>query len=105
MKKRLLSIVLALALILSAMPVTVFAAESDTVTFTAIDGTAGNSGESYNNIFDGKNSGNNSTKWCVQKHTSNTFVVIKASSTAILESYTFITGNDTASHSGRNPKA
>ncbi len=108
MKKKVISIVLILCVLLSAMPVTVFAAESDTVTFTAIDGTAGNLGESYNNIFDGRNSPGvgNYTKWCVQDVTLGApYVVIKASSAVILESYTFITGNDTASYSGRNPKA
>ncbi len=109
MKKRIVSIFLILCILLCSMPTYVFSATAEsgaTVTYTAIDGTAGNSGESYSNIFDGKNSYTRFTKWCVQDITAgNPYVVIKASSAVMLNNYTFITGNDTASHPERNPKA
>ena len=109
MKKRILSIFLVLCILLCSVPTYVFSAGAESgsaVTYTAIDGTGGNYGENYTNIFDGKNSGTDFTKWCVQNATvGNPYVVIKASSTVMLKNYTFVTGNDTASHPGRNPKA
>lgn len=107
MKKRFLTVTLVLVVILSAVLIhTVFAASSSTeVALTAVEGTAGNSNENYTNLFDGKNSSSSFSKWCVNKHTSTTYVLFKAQNLVKLNSYTFITGNDTAKYPGRNPKA
>lgn len=102
--KKILSIVLTLCMVMSLIPAVIFAA--DVATFTAIDGTGGTGKEGYTKLFDVNNSGTNATKWCVQNFSANdTYVVIEASEVVTLTNYTFITGNDTGTYPGRNPKA
>lgn len=76
-------------------------ATAENVTFTAIAGNQSNANEGYGNLFDGKKTAGNHSKWCTG--TLPAYVVAKASSPVVVTGYTFTTGNDTASQSGRNP--
>lgn len=86
--------------------ITVYAKWIEPVTFEVIGGTEGyitdKINEGYENLFDGKNSGDTFTKWCV--HENNGYLIIKAKRPVKLSSYTFITGNDNAQYKGRSPK-
>lgn len=74
------------------------------VTFSALAGTAGvNSSENYDKLVDGKKTESDSTKWGVSNF-SNAYIVIEASNRIVLNGYTFTTGNDNATATGRNPK-
>ena len=76
-------------------------ATAENVTFTALDGNQSNANEGYGNLFDGKKTAGNHSKWCTNLFPA--YVVAKASSPVVVTGYTFTTGNDTASYSGRNP--
>lgn len=73
---------------------------------TAIDGTVGNTAtENYENLFDGKKTDANFSKWCVQSNAETpAYVVFRTSEPIVLNGYALVTGNDNASHTGRNPK-
>lgn len=74
------------------------------IVLTAIAGTSGNSGESYDKVADGKKTpGNNFSKWCVGGF-NGAYVILKASAYTVVTQYTLTTGNDNAAHNGRNPK-
>lgn len=108
--KRKLAIALVILFSLIAIGITALLPTShdtlaESVTFTAIDGTTGNSGESYDKLFDGKKKDGNYTKWCVNKGDDDIFVVIDASQEINLSFYVFTTANDNADHPGRNPKS
>ncbi len=79
----------------------------DNVTLTALSGTTGNNNESYDKLVDGKKIAGNASKWCVSGFTGSSpgaHIIIKASAYTIVTKYTFVTGNDTAKYSTRNPK-
>ncbi|MGN0462773.1 MAG: InlB B-repeat-containing protein, partial [Ruminococcus sp.] len=59
----------------------------DAVTITAITGTAGNSGESYDKLFDGKKIAGYFSKWCVSSFTKAE-VIFKTSAYTIPLGYT-----------------
>lgn len=101
-KKRILSIIISLCIILGAVPFTAYAA--NTVSFSAIDGTGGTGSEGYDKLFDGKKTSNNFSKWCIQLPADGAYVVFKASERVSVTGYTFTTGNDNATVNGRNPK-
>lgn len=69
-----------------------------------IDGTSGYSDEEgYKSLFDGNYEESGGTKWCC-KFSGSVYVIIKASEPVLISGYTFVTGNDNARESGRNPK-
>ena len=75
------------------------------VTFTAIKGSStffGN--ESYDNLFDGKKTESDFSKWCC-RFSNPTYVIFEASKPGTPVGYTITTGNDNASDNGRNPKS
>ncbi|MBS7315429.1 MAG: InlB B-repeat-containing protein [Clostridiaceae bacterium] len=97
MKKRILSLLLAICLVAGLLP-TVALAEG--IGFTAIDGTAGaNENETYTKLVDG----DIKTKWCVTKFT-DAYIIFEASTSMQVTGYSITTGNDNVSISGRNPK-
>ena len=69
---------------------------------TPLDGTNGHSGEGYTNLFDGKYTQSDFSKWCLQG--GSAFLVFKVETTKYLAGYSFVTGNDNQSNGGRNPK-
>lgn len=73
------------------------------VTLTALSGTAGASGESYDKLVDGKKIAGNFSKWCVTSF-KGAEVILKASAYTIPVGYTLTTGNDNKDWPGRNPK-
>lgn len=69
-----------------------------------IDGTSGYSDEEgYKSLFDGNYEESGGTKWCC-KFSGSVYVIIKASEPVLISGYTFVTGNDNARETGRNPK-
>lgn len=100
--KRILAAVLVWAMIFTFFPEFKFgfAETADSVTFEALDGTAGtNVSEDYDKLIDGEIS----TKWGV-KDFSGAYIIIKASERINVTEYSFVTGNDNEGHNGRNPK-
>lgn len=97
---------LMVALLFSCMTNSVVFASTG-VTFTAVDGTAGNTGENYTNLVDN----NTNTKWCVNNgdeassRFDGAYVVIAASQKIVVNGYTFTTANDNSKCKGRNPKS
>ena len=77
------------------------------VTFEALDGNPeGYDGEKYDNLFDGKKTENDFSKWCCSLPTSDpAYVIFKASKTGVPVGYTITTGNDNNPENGRNPKS
>lgn len=69
---------------------------------TPLDGTSGHSGEGYDNLFDGKYTSSNFSKWCLQGSTA--FLIFKVETSKYLSGYSFVTGNDNQANGGRNPK-
>ena len=73
------------------------------VTFTALAGSPeGYTNETYANLFDGKKTEGNSTKWCCDFY-SSAYVIFAASKAGIPVGYTITTGNDNSNWNGRNP--
>lgn len=69
------------------------------VALTALDGSAGNAGEGYAMLVDGKTG----TKWCYNPFDpANTYVIFKANEAIVPANYYLITGNDTGTNAGRN---
>lgn len=113
--KKALALLVSLAMLLGMMPDLTLtavkaaaeenAAEStQTITFEGIDGTSGcGYGEGYESLFDGKYTESDGTKWCCD-FSDSAYVIIKASVPVWIGGYTFVTGNDNARESGRNPK-
>ena len=99
MKKRILSIVLAICLVLAFVPQMVFAAGAGNP-YIYKEGTAG-AGESEGPgmLIDG--AGN--TKWCVTNF-SSAYIIFETSSAVNVSGYSITTGNDNAENKGRNPK-
>ncbi|MGN0115485.1 MAG: InlB B-repeat-containing protein, partial [Acutalibacteraceae bacterium] len=100
MKKRILSIMLALCMVLSFVHTTAFAAEeTNDFTLSAVAGyPVGFNNERYANLFDG----NTGTKWCCN-FSGSVNVIFKASEPVKLSQYSIATANDTADSPGRNP--
>ena len=73
------------------------------VTFKALAGSPeGYTNETYANLFDGKKTEGNSTKWCCDFY-SSAYVIFAASKAGIPVGYTITTGNDNSNWNGRNP--
>ena len=105
-KTKQLRLFAALLLLVAAMvmPSTAWAQES-TVTFTAKEGTAGFSNESFDKLFDGKYTSPDGTKWCLTFPTDGAYIIFSASEAIQVTGYSIVTGNDNASEEGRNPKS
>lgn len=98
MKKRILSILLAICLTFTLLPTYVFAAEN---TYNYLDGTAGaNDKEGPAKLIDG----DTGTKWCVTSFKSAK-IIFETTSAINVSGYSITTGNDNASNPGRNPKS
>ena len=79
----------------------------NTVTFTALAGNPqGFTNETYAQLFDGKKTEDNFSKWCC-KFSGSANVIFEASKAGIPVGYTITTGNDNANSGcgGRNPKS
>lgn len=101
MKKRILRVLLVLCMVLILLPTAVAAAEGDSPTFTPLEGTSGNSGESYKELLDGKKTDGNFSKWCLDMPSGGAYVIMDASDVVKVTGYTLYTGNDTEGQ--RNP--
>ena len=74
----------------------------NTVTFTALAGNPqGFTNETYAQLFDGKKTEDNFSKWCCKFSGAN--VIFEASKTGVPVGYTITTGNDNFTSKGRNP--
>ena len=75
----------------------------NTVTFTALAGNPqGFTNETYAQLFDGKKTEDNFSKWCC-KFSSSAKVIFAASIAGVPVGYTITTGNDNFTSKGRNP--
>ena len=75
----------------------------NTVTFTALAGNPqGFTNETYAQLFDGKKTENNFSKWCC-KFSGSANVIFAASKAGVPVGYTITTGNDNFTSKGRNP--
>ncbi|MGN0539636.1 MAG: dockerin type I repeat-containing protein [Candidatus Fimenecus sp.] len=104
MKKRILSILLAVCLVITMFPITALSLEEDgsgtTVQYTVLEGSGGFSGEGHENLFDG----DVTTKWCVSM-SAKLYVVFKTDSPVFVSGYDITTANDNDENYGRNPKS
>ena len=75
----------------------------NTVTFTALAGNPqGFTDETYAELFDGKKTEDNFSKWCC-KFSVSANVIFAASKAGVPVGYTITTGNDNFTSKGRNP--
>jgi surface protein len=75
----------------------------NTVTFTALAGNPqGFTNETYAQLFDGKKTKDNFSKWCC-KFSVSANVIFAASKVGVPVGYTITTGNDNFTSKGRNP--
>ena len=75
----------------------------NTVTFTALAGNPqGFTDETYAQLFDGKKTKDNFSKWCC-KFSASANVIFAASKAGVPVGYTITTGNDNFTSKGRNP--
>ena len=75
----------------------------NTVTFTALAGNPqGFTKETYAQLFDGKKTEDNFSKWCC-KFSGSANVIFAASKAGVPVGYTITTGNDNFTSKGRNP--
>ena len=75
----------------------------NTVTFTALAGNPqGFTNETYAELFDGKKTEDNFSKWCC-KFSGSANVIFAASKAGVPVGYTITTGNDNFTSKGRNP--
>ena len=82
-------------------------AETDydtSVTLTALKGNPEgmSEAENFKNLFDGKKTEGNSSKWCCSFYGS-AYVIFEASKAGVPVGYTITTGENNASFNGRNP--
>ena len=76
----------------------------NTVTFTALAGNPqGFTDETYAQLFDGKKTEDNFSKWCCKFSSSGANVIFAASKAGVPVGYTITTGNDNFTSKGRNP--
>lgn len=108
--RKILALMIALTMCISVFPTHIFAVNYNGVEFTALEGT-GNDGpdQNYTKLLDGKKTENNFSKWCdkiglIEGVQYTPYIIFKASKKVIITEYTFITGNDNAKYTGRNPK-
>ena len=107
MKKRILSILLAVCLVVTMFPVTALSlgedsadlAEQPTVQYTVLEGSGGFSGEGHENLFDG----DTATKWCADM-SGTLYVIFKTDSPVFVSGFNITTANDNANEPGRKPK-
>ena len=75
----------------------------NTVTFTALEGNPqGFTDETYAQLFDGKKTEGDFSKWCC-KFSGSANVIFAASKAGVPVGYTITTGNDNFTSKGRNP--
>ena len=99
MKKRIISIMLTLCMVLAFMPQMVFAAGAGNP-YTLKEGTNGTvETEGPSSLLDG----NSGTKWCVTNF-SRAYIIFSTDSPVNVNGYSITTGNDNAENPGRNPK-
>ena len=72
------------------------------VTFTALAGSDSYPNEGWENLFDGKMTSADGTKWCCS-FSDTRYVIFEASKAGRPVGYTITTGNDNRQNNGRNP--
>ena len=98
MKKRILSIMLAICMVLTLVPQAAFAAEAQ-VNYIPIAGTVRIGNERYGMLLDG----DTNTKWCVNDF-NDAYIIFQTSSAVNVSGYIITTGDDNEKNPGRNPK-
>ena len=99
MKKRILSIVLTLCMVMALMPQMAFADETGKP-YIYITGTAGVGDDGPMKLVDG----DINTKWCVDLNEhSGPYIIFKTNTAIKISGYSITTGNDSATYPSRNP--
>ena len=99
MKKRILSIMLALCMVLAFVPTMAFADETGKP-YIYITGTAGVGDDGPMKLVDG----DINTKWCVDLNEhSGPYIIFKTNTAIKISGYSITTGNDSATYPSRNP--
>ena len=101
------------AMALAVMMLTTLTAWAQEITYYPTAGTEGNSGESYDKLFDGIkwDVGNTGNKWCVEFYYYDVdedypiYVEFHTNVPIIPTGYVLTTGNDSYTHQSRNPKS
>lgn len=100
MKKRVLSIILTLCMLLALVPIMPVTVAAESTGYTVLAGSGGNSGEEHGKLVDG----DIKTKWCMNSFQS-AYIVFKTPNGVNVSGYSITTGNDNAKYKGRNPKS
>ena len=100
MKKRVLSIILTLCMLLALVPIMPVTVAAESTGYTVLAGSGGNSGEEHGKLVDG----DIKTKWCKNSFQS-AYIVFKTPNAVNVSGYSITTGNDNANYKGRNPKS
>ncbi len=100
MKKRVLSIILTLCMLLALVPIMPVTVAAESTRYTVLAGSGGNSGEEHGKLVDG----DIKTKWCMNSFQS-AYIVFKTPNGVNVSGYSITTGNDNAKYKGRNPKS
>lgn len=98
MKRRILSIVLTLCMVITLVPQAAFAAEAQ-VNYIPKAGTVKSGNERYGMLLDG----DTNTKWCVNDF-NDAYIIFQTSSAVNVSGYIITTGDDNEEYPGRNPK-
>ena len=99
MKKRILSIMLALCMVLAFVPTMAFTDETGKP-YIYITGTAGVGDDGPMKLVDG----DINTKWCVDLNEhSGPYIIFKTNTAIKISGYSITTGNDSATYPSRNP--
>ena len=100
MKKRVLSIILTLCMLLALVPIMPVTVAAESTGYTVLAGSGGNSGEEHGKLVDG----DIKTKWCKNSF-RYAYIVFKTPNGVNVSGYSITTGNDNAGYKGRNPKS
>ena len=99
MRKRILSLLLAVCMVCALVPQAAFAAEAGG-SYIPIAGTGEkDSNEGYGKLLDGRTD----TKWCVTSF-DDAYIIFKTSTAVKASGYTITTADDNEKFPGRNPK-
>lgn len=100
MKKRVLSIILTLCMLLALVPIMPVTVAAESTGYTVLDGSGGNANQDHTKLVDGSID----TKWCVRLN-PRAYIIFETPTDVNVSGYSITTGDDTATHNGRNPKS
>lgn len=100
MKKRVLSIILTLCMVLALVPIMPVTVSAESAGYTVLAGSGGNNNEGHEKLVDR----DINTKWCTP-FIDNAYIIFETATEINVSGYSITTGNDNAEYNGRNPKS